>query len=167
MGAESEIMDIKILHGLCLNVEEKSPLKRGRSSSGATDMGTASPEKKVCTHKSSIRKALESYNANDTDDKQPKGLLRFFKKATKEEHDQYQQRMKEELKSRMEDIEHYKKKAQERMKRNTRISARERKRCQRERKKYLEIKEGIRSPGGKKIVVSIPSVSCHFRSMIL
>jgi hypothetical protein len=71
-----------------------------RSSSNELSTPSASPIKRPCTKSvSSIRAALQDNERNE----QRPGLLRYFKKATEEEHHKYLARTDEEMKTRMDD----------------------------------------------------------------
>lgn len=121
-------------------------MKHNQSSSQASILDS-SPEKKARIHKLSIQKALEAAQNNN---KRPKGLLLFFKKATKEEHDQYQQKMNKEIKCHTEDYEYLEKKLQQKKDEKRRSAAQEWKHNQRRKLKDVEIKNGTQSPRGRK-----------------
>ena len=108
-----------------------------------------SPTKKARLHaQSSVRKAIEAEG-------EPRGLLQYFKKATKAEHQAYLDRTTAELKENAED-EKWKRNQHEKILRvKKRLRARERKQKQRGREMKKEISCGLHSPGGTKIKVSI------------
>lgn len=126
------------------NIEVKS-LKR--SSSNELSTSSASPIKCPCTKSlSSICAALQDNKKN----KQWPGLLRYFNKATEEEHHKYIAQMDEEMKARMDDtllsVEWSKLKQEEKKCQYQK----EKKHSQRARLKNQEIMRGLRSPGGTK-----------------
>jgi len=126
------------------SIEVKS-LKR--SSSNEISTSSACPIKQPCTKSvSSIRAALQNNEKNQ----QRPGLLRYFNKATEEEHHKYLAQIDEEMKDRTEDtlllaewakLKHEEKRCQ---------YEREKKCAQCARLKNQEIMAGLRSPGGSK-----------------
>ena len=83
------------------------------------------------------------------DGKKP-GLFQYFKKASQEDQKEYDAHTTEELKEQMEKVLLEECRAKRADKIKVRDANRERKRRQRERKVNLEIKSGLRSPGGTK-----------------
>jgi len=125
-------------------VEVKS-LKRSTSNELSTS--SASPIKRPCTKSvSSIRAALQD---NERKQHQP-GLLRYFNKATEEEHRIYLARTDEEMKSRMDDTLLSAERAKLYREEKRRRYEKEKKRCQRAKLRNQEIMRGLRSPGGTK-----------------
>lgn len=120
---------------------------RKRSCSHDENGTSVNPTKKL-RFKSSICKGLEKGEAAD-DGKKP-GLFQYFKKASQEEQKEYDARTTEELKERMEKVLLEECRAKQVEKIKIRDGNREQKRHQRERKVNLEIKSGLRSPGGTK-----------------
>lgn len=92
---------------------------------------------------SSIRQALESKET-------PQGLLLYFHKATKTEHQEWLLRSSEEVAERA-DNEHWQQEKRIRiMEEEQRLKATNRKCAQRGREKKLAIARGLWSPGGRK-----------------
>ena len=80
----------------------------------------------------------------------PMGILRFFHKATEEEHQAFLSRSLEEIQSHAEDVHNRELHHALHKKNKERRQARERKRTHRVRMRKIEIAAGLRSPGGKK-----------------
>jgi hypothetical protein len=114
--------------------------KRSLSTSATT--APPLPKKTRIEMASSVRSGLESGT--------PHGILRFFKKATEEDHQAYLARSSEEIQQRMEEDEWKNNRIKERKKMIERKREKKKKREQRDRKKKQEIIEGLRSPGGTK-----------------
>ena len=110
---------------------------------------TSSPTKKARLHaQSSIRKAIEKKG-------EPQGLLQYFKKATKVEHQEYLDRSTAEAKESAENEQWKKNQHENFLQGKKRQYARERKQKQREREKKRQVSCGLRSPGGTKIKVNM------------
>lgn len=129
-------------------LEEPMVLARKRSYSLDQNPSSASPMKKTCT--SSIRAGLEKTEAAVGKQEVALGLFQYFKKATDEERKEYLARMDEDIENRMEKEKFYSRKAKLMRETKIRNQNRERKRLQRKRTKNLEVKSGLRSPGGTK-----------------
>ena len=109
---------------------------------------SANPTKKLQFKATSyIRIGLEKGEA--ADGKKP-GLFQYFRKASQEDKKEYNARTNEELKERMEKVLLEERKAKQAEKKKIQDANRERKRRQRKRRVNLEIKSGLRSPGGTK-----------------
>ena len=130
------------------SLDEPMVPSRKRSYSHHQNPSSASPTKKTRT--SSIRTGLEKTEAAVGKKEAAPGLFQYFRKATDEERKEYSARMDEELKTRLERENSYSQKAKLEQERKIRNQNRERKQLQRIRKKNLEIKSGLRSPGGTK-----------------
>ena len=141
------------------NLKETPVTARKRSHSLHQNHSSASPMKKTRT--SSIRAGLEKTEAAEGNMEAAPGLFQYFKKATEEERKEYLARMDEEIETRLERENFYSLKAKR--ERETRIwnQNRDRKRRQRMRMKNLEIKSGLRSPGGTKHQVRL-TIQCYF-----
>jgi hypothetical protein len=125
-----------------------SPLSRTRKRAGTLLPPKSKPLKKPCDKSvSSIRKALEK-------DKPYQGLLKYFGKATAEEHQLDLDRMADEVKGRSEEVTLLALREERQKKTREQRQATERKRLQRAKMKNREILLGLRSPGGTKRQVS-------------
>lgn len=121
--------------------------KRSFSDSDSVTTAPPIPKKTRIEMTSSVRSALESGTHH--------GILRFFTKATEEDHQAYLARSSEEIQQRMEEDEWKNNRIKEKKKMINRERERKKKREQRDRKKKREIIEGLRSPGGTKKTVRI------------
>ena len=131
-----------------MNLEELKVLTWKRSHNSHENSSSATPTKKTCT--SSIRAGLEKTEAAVGKQEAAPRLFQYFRKATDEEQKEYLARMDEEIENRMEKENFYSQKVKLERETKIRNQNRERKRLQRKRTKNLEIKSGLRSPGGSK-----------------
>lgn len=128
---------------------KKKPIKRPYTDHVDISSAAKSPANKKprTSSKSSIHIGLES--------KKPQGILNYFKQATESEHRDYLAKMNQDARNNMEVAEWEQKRAKMFSEAEMRLKAKNRKRKQREREKKKEIRAGLRSPGGTKIVVSV------------
>jgi hypothetical protein len=115
-----------------------------------TDIPHTSPQKKETRTQvtSSVRAALEA--ANDTTYGNPQGLLRFWKKGDQETVKKYWNKVQEERRDADEEEAFAIKVKQNRRTKEKREAANLHKQRQRKREKDIEIRSGVRSPGGTK-----------------
>jgi hypothetical protein len=133
------------------STKEAKVRKRRYYDSDDQSASSANPTKKSRTEStSSIRTGLEKTEAAIRKKERLPGLFQYFRKATEGERKEYLARMDEETETQTEKEKHYTQKAKREQETRMRDRNRERKRLQRVRMKNLEIKSGLRSPGGTK-----------------
>ena len=127
---------------------------------------SANPTKKTCT--SSICAGLEKTEAAVGQQEAAPGLFQYFRKATDEEQKEYSARMDEEIEIWMERENFYSQKAKLEQERKIWNQNQGHKQLQRIRKKTLEIKSGLWSPGGTKHQVRLMiQHSIHYQTFLL
>ena len=146
-----------------LDIKTSTPPTAMKHSLSFDALMTTTSKKPRIAAKSSIRVALETKD-------EPKGLLKYFLKATEVEHQDHLARMDEEVtlwseKRRFEEQREDQRKVLRKRRRDA-----ERKRLQRTRLKNLEIMSGLRSPGGRRRKVQkildgcVPILTTYFFS---